>query len=71
MPSMTNDNFEAQFDLDTLVRAKEIEKDPGRMARAREHALRQQERFADLASKIPGTKKGGFNGATKSKMEPK
>lgn len=66
------DDFEAQFDLDTLVRAKEIEKDPGRMARAREHALAQQERFRELSKNLPGTKKGGFNGAARgSKMEPK
>lgn len=66
------DDFDAQFDLETLTRAKEIEKDPGRMTRAREHALRQQERFGELAKNLPGTKKGGFNGSVRgSKMEPK
>lgn len=65
-------DFDAEFDLDTLVRAKEIEKDSGRMARAREHALRQQERFGELAKNLPGTKQGGINGAARgSKMEPK
>lgn len=69
MPGFPSD---AEFDLDTLVRAKEIEKDPGRMTRAREHALAQQERFGELAKNLPGTRKGGFNGAAKgSKMEPK
>lgn len=63
------EDFDAQFDLDTLVRAKEIEKDPSRMARAKEHALHQQERFAELARNLPGTKRGGFNGAARdSKM---
>lgn len=66
------ENFEAEFDLDTLVRAKEIEKDPGRMERAKQHALRQKERFAELAKSLPGTKRGGMNGAVRgSKMEPK
>lgn len=71
--SVSSDNdFDASFDLDTLVRAKEIEKDPGRMMRAREHALQQQERFSEMAKNLPGTKKGGFNGSVRgSKMEPK
>ncbi len=61
--------FDAGFDLDTLVRAKEIEKDVGRMARAKDHAVQQKERFAGIARDLPGKKPGGFNGAVRdSKM---
>ena len=63
------DEFDAQYDLDTLVRAKEIEKDAGRIARAREHAVEQKERFAGMVRDLPGMKPSGFNGATRdSKM---
>lgn len=63
------DEFDAGYDLDTLVRAKEIEKDAGRMARVKEHAAQQQERFAALTRSLPGKKPGGFNGAIRdSKM---
>lgn len=69
MPDLVND---AGYDLDTLVRAKEIEKDPARMHRAREHALREMERFTQLADEIPGRPPKTFNGAAQgSGMRPK
>ena len=64
------DDFEAQHDLDTLVRAKEIEADEGRLRRAKNHALEQQDHFRRLAADLPG--KGFTNGAVKgSGMRPK
>ena len=71
MPHVS-DVVDPGYDLDTLMRAKEIEKDPARMSRAREHALREKERFTLLADEIPGRPPKTFNGAARgSGMRPK
>ncbi len=65
------DEFEAQFDLETLVRAKEIGKDQARMDRAKRFAEKKREEFASLARDLPGKPPRRFNGAVKkSKMVP-
>ena len=60
-----------RFDLDTLMRAKEIEGDPSRLRAAKAFALDEKDRFDRLARDLPG--RAGFkNNAVKgSKMEPK
>ena len=63
------DEFEAQFDLETLVRAKEIEKDLPRMQRAKLFAEKKREEFDRLARDLPGRPPRRFNGSVKnSKM---
>ena len=63
------DEFEAQFDLETLVRAKEIEKDIGRMDRARRFAEKKRDEFRDVANDFPSKPKRRFNGEVRnSKM---
>ena len=60
------------YDLQVLMESKRIEKDSGRMQRARQHAEQQSEHFKEMAAMMPSPKKRGFNNAPdKSKMGPK
>lgn len=68
MPPITPD---PEWDLDTLVRAKEIEQNPSRMQAAKSKALERQEHFARLAQDIPGRTSFRNNAVKGSKMEPK
>lgn len=69
MPDL--DDFEAESDLHTLVRAKEIQKDQGRMSRAKSFASAKQDQFRKLAEDIPGKASFRNNTVRGSKMEPK
>lgn len=63
---MPDEDLDAGFDAETLVRAREIEKDAGRMQRAKDFAGRQQDHFKQLAESIPGKPKRAFNGTVKN-----
>ncbi len=66
---MTDKDFQAEIDMDALVRAKEIESDPARMASAKRFAEDRREQFARIAQSLPGKSARKFNGAVKdSKM---
>ena len=63
------DDFEAQHDLETLVRAKEINKDQARMDRAKRFAENKREEIDDIVKDFPSKPAPRFNGAVKnSKM---
>ena len=65
---MPND-FEAQMDLETLAQAKEIEKDPSRVDRAKRFAEKKSEEYGQLSKSLPGKPARRFNGAGRdSKM---
>ena len=70
MPDTPQD-YEAQYDAETLVRAKEILKDQGRVARAQAYAEERRDVMARIASDIAGSvPKGRFSGAVRdSKMK--
>ena len=69
MHPMTDKDFQAEGDMDALVRAKEIESDPTRLASAKRFAEDRQEQFARIAKSLPGKPARRFNGAVKdSKM---
>ncbi len=68
---MTDADFRAEGDLDALVRAKEIEADPGRLATAKRFAEDRKDEFARIADSLPSRPKRVFNGGVKnSKMVP-
>ncbi len=63
------DEYEAQYDVETLARAKEIVKDLARMDRAKRFAEKKREEFDRLAKDLPGKPARRFNGAVRnSKM---
>ena len=63
-------DFEAEQDLDTLVRAEKIRKDTGRVDRAKAFANKRADQLREMADGLPKTeKKTRFNGAVQgSKM---
>lgn len=65
-------DMDAQFDAETLVRAKEIAEDQGRMKRAQAYAEDQRDVMAKVASDITGSiPKGRFDGSVSgSRMNP-
>ena len=65
------EDYEARYDAETLVRAKEILKDQGRVRRAQAYAEEQRDTMARVASDIAGSvQKGRFSGAVRnSKMK--
>ncbi len=60
------DEFEAQMDLETINRAREIEKNPGRMDRAKRFAEKKSDEYSAFAGKIPGKPKQSFAGAVRN-----
>lgn len=67
-----DDDFQAESDAHALIQGKEVEKDPGRIARARGFIERQRDKFADMAKALPDTPVKVPNGTVRnSKMEPK
>lgn len=56
------EDFQTETDLEILQRAKEIEKDPGRLSRAKNLAGEKADTLKDLAAK-PKAPKPRFNGA--------
>ena len=71
MPDRSPEDYEAQFDAETLIRAKDIQKDQGRVRRAQAYAEDQRDAMARIASDIAGSiQKGRFTGAVRgSKMK--
>ena len=68
---MTEADYKAEGDLEALARAKEIERDPARLATAKRFAEDKKEEFARIAESLPSRPKRAFNGAVKkSKMVP-
>lgn len=61
----TNDDYEAESDLNAIVRAKEIEADESRMARAKRFAEKRKNEFAEVAASLPGKAPSGFDGAVR------
>ncbi len=57
------DEFQAEMDLDTLVRAKEIERDGTRVARARAFAERRAEALKAQADGLPAPRTRPINGS--------
>lgn len=71
MSDVIND-FEAESDAHALIQSREVEKDPGRIARARAFVERKRDQFADMAKALPDTPVKVPNGTVRnSKMEPK
>ena len=69
---MPHDNFQSSEDAFTLVRAKEIEEDSGRVNRARSFLQSEGDKFKEMASMLPTANlKTVNNGVRDSKMEPK
>ena len=71
MPDRTPEDYEAQYDVETLLRAKKIQNDHGRVRAAQAYAEEQRDAMARIASDIAGSvQKGRFNGAVRgSKMK--
>lgn len=64
------DEFEAESDAFTLIRAKEIEADAGRIMAARNFAEQQKEKFEQMGRDLPEIKKRPMNNSVRnSKME--
>ena len=57
------DEFEAEMDLETLLRAEKINRDSGRLGRAKHFAERKAESFHDFAERIPGKEVPVINGS--------
>jgi len=51
---MGGDDWEARYDMETLVRAEEIKGDPQRMSRAKDHAKRQADAAAEAVKAMSG-----------------
>jgi len=69
MHNFDDDDFQAEQDMRTVLNAKEIEQDPGRMIAAKNFAISEAQRFKQIADEIPDPEKKGFDGAVKnSKM---
>ena len=66
MPVLSDKDFEAQNDLDTLLSAEKIQADASKMARVQTFIESQTEQFRELKSKFP-EQRLGFNGAVKNK----
>jgi len=47
---VSSDDYQAQYDLDTLMRAEEIEKDPKRFKAAKELAKKRMMDMANVAT---------------------
>jgi hypothetical protein len=58
-----NDDYEAESDLSVLIRAKEIEKDPARVQRAKRFADMRKHQFEQMSEELPGKPPKRFNGA--------
>jgi len=62
--------MDSRYDLNVLLEAEDIRKNPGRMRKAKAYADEQSERMQEVSGRLfgkPGTK--AFNGAVKnSKM---
>ncbi len=66
---MTDEDYRAEGDLEAMARAKEIERDPARLAQVKNYADKRKEEFARISESLPGRPKRVFNGAVKnSKM---
>ena len=66
---MSEADYKAEADLEALVRAKEIERDPSRLETVRRFAETRKEEFARVAESLPGKPSRRFNGSVKnSKM---
>lgn len=61
-------DYLAESDLYALQRAREVESSPQRIERIRRHVSRINELADEF---IPKTRKGGFNGAVRSKSHAK
>jgi len=69
---LIEDDFEAEQDAFTILRGKEIERDTGRMSRARAFAERKRDQFDAMAQSMPQAAKKSMNGSvSNSKMRPK
>lgn len=66
----TPEDYEASFDLDTLTRAEEIMRNPGRVARAKRFAEKQRD-LMDSAAKTLGTPTRVTTAVKGSGMQPK
>lgn len=66
-----SDDFEAQDDAFTLIRAKEIEKDQGRVGRARVFAEKKRDQFGQMLDELPKIPiKAKNNSVKNSRMGP-
>ena len=61
-------DYEAQEDAETVIRAKEIEKDQGRMNRARQYVQGQKERFSNMETALPGKAPHLVNNAVRNSV---
>lgn len=68
---MTDADFRVEGDLDALVRAKEIERNPARQGAAKRLAEDRKEEATRIVESLASRPKRRFNGAVKnSKMVP-
>lgn len=69
---MPENDWEAEADIEAMARAKTVENDPARLARAKVFAERRKEEFARISESLPGKPPKKFNGAARgSRMGPK
>jgi len=65
-----DDDFQAQEDAFTLLRAKEIEKDNSRIMAAKNFAEQQKDKFDQMTKDLPSPKTKPMNNSVRgSKME--
>ncbi len=60
---MTDQEFQAQMDMETLIRAKEIQAEPGRVQAAKRFAEDKADEMRAVSEKIAPTKPRPFAGA--------
>ena len=66
---MSEADYKAEADLEALVRAKEIERDPSRLETVRRFAETRKDEFARVVESLPGKSPRRFDGTVKnSKM---
>ena len=59
-PMLSEKDWEAQSDMDTLIRAAEIKESPARMAAAESFASRESKRLADFKLPDSSQEQDGF-----------
>ncbi len=66
MPLQSDRDWEAEQDLDALMRADDVQKDPARLQRIQSHLEEKREAIDNALTRITPAAKN-FNGATRSK----
>lgn len=69
---LVSEDYQAENDLGTIMRAEEIRRDPARLNRAKQYAERKRDEMDRMAKEFPKVGTKMFNGAMRgSKMKGK